>query len=240
VLIEYVEPKNAALQGVRELMSRNGVLETARDLIAPLKLPRPIRIESRDCDGEPNAWYSDATVTVCYEFVQEMTRSAHSPNRPAAISADHALIGPLLDVYLHEASHALFDLLEVPILGREEDAADQLAAYYILQLPPEKRRSLIIASAYFYASELNVRSARDLTRRRVEFGRHVAYADEHGTPAQRLYNLLCVAYGSDKELFKDVVAKGYLPESRSELCEDEYRQVERAFRGLIAPHLEPR
>ena len=47
-------------------------------------------------------------------------------------------------------------------------------------------------------------------------GRHITFVDEHGTPAQRLYNLLCIAYGSDKELFADVVEKGYLPKERAE------------------------
>ena len=53
-----------------------------------------------------------------------------------------------------------------------------------------------------------MRGARDLYKPRVKIGRHISFADEHGTPAQRLYNLLCVAYGSDKELFADVVEKG--------------------------------
>jgi hypothetical protein len=83
-----------------------------------------------------------------------------------------------------------------------------------------------------------VRSARDLKRPRIEFGRHTAHADEHGTPAQRLYNLLCMAYGSDKELFADVVSKGYLPESRAEICEGEYRQVQKAFEALIVAHID--
>src|SRR3712207_4067959 len=131
----------------------------------------------------------------------------------------------------------MFDLLKIPLLGREEDAADQLAAYYILQLPKERQRRLILGAAYAYASELRVRSARDLTRPKLEVSRHITFADEHGTPAQRLYNLLCVAYGSDKELFGDAVAKGFLPKERAEICEGEYRQIEFAYRMLIAPHV---
>ena len=131
----------------------------------------------------------------------------------------------------------MFDLLKIPLLGREEDAADQVAAYYVLQLPKEVRRRLILGAAHSYGSELKVRSARDLYRPRLEVGRHVIFSDEHGTSAQRLYNLLCLAYGSDKELFADVVQKGYLPEERAEICEDEYRQVDYAYRTLIAPHV---
>ncbi len=65
-----------------------------------------------------------------------------------------------------------------------------------------------------------------------------AFADEHGTPAQRFYNVLCIAYGADPKLFADVVEKGYLPKNRAEGCEDEYEQADKAFKRLIAPRVD--
>jgi hypothetical protein len=64
------------------------------------------------------------------------------------------------------------------------------------------------------------------------------FADEHGTPAQRFYNLLCIAYGADPSLFADLVDKEYLPKKRAEGCADEYRQVAAGFRTLIGPHMD--
>jgi Putative metallopeptidase len=40
------------------------------------------------------------------------------------------------------------------------------------------------------------------------------FADEHGAPAQRFFNVLCWSYGSDRRLFSEVVSKGYLPSER--------------------------
>jgi hypothetical protein len=48
-----------------------------------------------------------------------------------------------------------------------------------------------------------------------------------------LYNVLCIAYGADKQLFGDIVEKGYLPK---EDCKDEYQQVAYAYEKLIGPH----
>jgi hypothetical protein len=240
IAIEYVEPSDPAHRPLRDLLKDNQALERVREVLVAVRWPRTLRLELKGCDGEANAWYGDAAVTVCYEYLDDMWNSANSARRPAAISREDAFVGPMADVFLHEAAHALFALLNIPLLGREEDAADQLAAYYVLQFPREVKRGLIIGAAYAYASELKVRSARDLTRRRLEVGRHITYSDEHGTPAQRLYNLLCIAYGSDKELFADVVTKGFLPEERAEICEDEYRQIDHAYRSLIAPHLDSR
>jgi Putative metallopeptidase len=64
------------------------------------------------------------------------------------------------------------------------------------------------------------------------------FADEHGTPAQRFYNVLCLAYGADPKLFGDVVTKGFLPEDRAVICEREYAQVAHAFDTLIGPHID--
>ena len=64
------------------------------------------------------------------------------------------------------------------------------------------------------------------------------FAEEHPMPEQRAYNLLRMAYGGDKELFGDLVSKGYLPRERGESCIDDYEQVLDAFEFLIRPHVD--
>ena len=64
------------------------------------------------------------------------------------------------------------------------------------------------------------------------------YAGEHGTPAQRFFNVLCIAYGADTKLFADIVSGGYLPKTRAEYCEEEYEQVQDAFDLLVLPHID--
>jgi hypothetical protein len=240
VTIDYVLPTDPEHKPLYDLMREHKALERVQTLLAAVRWPRTLRLEVKGCDGESNAWYENGLVTVCYEYLGDLWRSANSSKRPAHIAREDAFIGPFIDVFLHEAGHAMFDLLKVPILGREEDAADQVAAYVVLQLPKEQKLRLILGNAYTYASELKVRSARDLSRRKLEVGRHIAFADEHGTPAQRLYNLLCVAYGSDPQLFVDVVEKGYLPKERAEGCVDEYKQIDFAYRKLISPNVDTR
>ena len=89
--------------------------------------------------------------------------------------------------------------------------------------------------SYAFASQLKIRRPRDLSRLRLQLARHVALASEHGTTAQRLYNVLCLAYGSDKGLFDDIVTKGFLPKERADICGEEYRQIDFAYHTLILP-----
>ena len=64
------------------------------------------------------------------------------------------------------------------------------------------------------------------------------FANVHSLSGQRFYNLVCIGYGADTEYFADVVKNGYLPESRAEGCGDEYKQVDYAYRKLIAPYVD--
>jgi hypothetical protein len=59
----------------------------------------------------------------------------------------------------------------------------------------------------------------------------------HSLPAQRLYNLLCLAYGFDSKTFAPVLDMGLLPRERAGSCEGEYRQVDYAVRTLILARL---
>ena len=65
-----------------------------------------------------------------------------------------------------------------------------------------------------------------------------AFSDVHGLPAQRFYNLLCMAYGANPEMFKDIVDDKYLPKERAANCAREFQQVRFAFQNLIVPHVD--
>jgi hypothetical protein len=186
-------------------------------------------MQTRGCDGVSNAWYDGESVTVCYEYLDDLWKNVPEKTTEAGITPIDALIGPFLDVFLHEAGHAMFDLLRVPLFGREEDAADQFSTFIMLRFDKAEARRLIVGSAYQYKGD--IKSA-NVTMALQKF------ADEHGTPSQRFYNLLCMAYGADEELFGDFVSKGYLPKDRAEGCEDEYIQVSNAFKRLIAPSVD--
>ena len=64
----------------------------------------------------------------------------------AGVTPVDAIVGPLFDTCLHEFAHALFELLRVPILGREDDAADEVPGYIMLQHGKDEARRLIGAS----------------------------------------------------------------------------------------------
>jgi len=227
--IEYVAPKLPEHQPVLELIKEHRTLEKIKQLLSPLRLPRRLLIKTKGCNGVSNAWYADGVVTVCYEYLDDVWKNVPEEITPAGVAPIDALIGPVMDVFLHEAGHAVFDLLEVPLFGREEAAADQFSVYIMLKMEKDEARRLIMGNAYQYHGDIESPIVSMPLKK---------FADVHGTPSQRFFNVLCLAYGADKELFADFVSSGILPKERAESCDDEYAQVEFAFDRLIAPSID--
>jgi len=101
----------------------------------------------------------------------------------------------------------------------------------MLKFEKSEARRLIMGSAYQYKKDLR---SPQITMRQHDF------ADAHGTPSQRFFNVLCIAYGADKNLFADFVSSGALPKDRAEYCEDEYRLLDHSMRVLLKRYVSPR
>jgi len=234
IQVEYQLPKNPAHQELYKLFKERTVLERVKKFLSPFRLPMPIMLVIKGCDGDASAAYGDGEIEFCYEFVADLLDKRPEETTPGGVEPMDAVIGPFLDTALHEFAHALFDLHFIPILGREEDAADQVAAYIYLQLTDDEVRRLVSGTVYNYLvvetmDEDSAQTAKEFLEDSTE---------THSLPAQRGYNLLCVAYGSKPKLFSDVVSKKYLPSERAEVCTEEYEQLQQAFEDLIEPHID--
>ncbi|MBV9240038.1 MAG: hypothetical protein JOZ94_29735 [Xanthobacteraceae bacterium] len=229
ILIEYVPPKNPDHQKIYETLKGREVLEKLQQIFSPFKLPIDVTLKTVGCDGVDNAWYQRPTMTICYEYLDNIAKTAPKETTAAGITPQDAMIGQLFYVVGHEMGHAMFDLLNVPLFGRPEDAADQFAAYLMLKLGKDQARRLIGGAAYTYKDYVEVKKVAVP---------QTAFADVHGAPMQRLYNMLCMAYGADPKDFGDLVEKGYLPQQRARSCHNEFGEVNFAFQQLIVPQLD--
>ena len=228
IRIVYGEPKNPDHRLIHERLQKRRVLEDFQDFLSPLKLPQPLTIKTEACNGVVNAYYSNGAVTICYEYIAWIHQVARKVTLSNEISLEDAVVGPFVDVLLHETAHAIFDLLKIPLFGREEDAADQLAAFILLQFGNDVARRTIVGAALLFRQ-----MAVDQQPGTAD------YAAVHGLPAQRFINVLCIAYGAQPKLFADYVKQGFLPVFRVGYCRWEYQQIAHAFRTLIGPHVDP-
>lgn len=229
IIVNYVFPTKPAHQRIYKLLKKRRTLERLKVFLSPFRLRWPLHIALAECDGEADALYGDDTITICYEYIEELRQNMPVETTAAGIEPIDTVAGPFMDTVLHEFAHALFDYLDVPVLGREEDAADQVGAYIYLQLGKDEARRLIMGTVYVYRLEVQDTDPPSMAE----------FADEHSTPEQRAFNLLCMAYGADPALFEDVVDIGWLPDERAAICEEEYELIALAYQALIGPHIDP-
>jgi hypothetical protein len=202
-------------------MRERKILEGAAEMLSAIKLPRTLTLKATSC-GESNAWYDSDTdvISFCYELVNDFIRAANRGGK-FNLTPEQAVIGPFLFIVLHETAHAVFAVLAVPVLGREEDAADQVAAYTATQFGGDFAERMLRAAAFMYDTDSARKPGED------------DFSDVHGLDRQRFYNVLCLAWGSDHKRYAFAKELGKLPDDRAEGCADEYHQVRYAVQTLI-------
>jgi hypothetical protein len=225
----YKEPINEKHRVIRQAMQERRILETVGALLNSFRLPRELTLEVRGCNGRETAWYGDDKAVFCYEYVELIQRHAPRIATPGGVQRADAIVGAIIDTLLHEAGHGIFDLLEIPVMGREEDAADFFSIYMMLQFRPDDARRLIEGIAFNMGSE----AREDFSERQPP----QKFAGPHAMNAQRHYNVLCLAYGHNPALFNDTVPAG-LPLRRAGFCADDWSMLRRAFNRLILPHVD--
>ena len=104
------------------------------------------------------------------------------------------VVGNTLFVMAHEMGHALISEMNMPVLGREEDAADSFAVVTALKMGSGfSERVLIEAGKGWVLS----------SKRDKKQGNALAFYDEHGLDLQRAYNVVCMMVGSDRKNSRD-------------------------------------
>ena len=230
VRYEYVKPTNSMQDDIHDRLEAMHILQRLSEFLRPLRLPRPLTLKVQGCDGRVNAYYWEDEVIVCYEYFDYLLKVAPQMATPEGLTRREALAGMTADVFLHETGHAVFDMLEVPFLGREEEAADQFSAYMILQLAKDSSRRLILGVAYLGSTQAQMEMS--TSYKLSQFG------DVHELPAQRYFNVLCMAYGEDPDSFGDAIKFWHLPQTRAKNCHYEYLRFQYAFNALINPYLD--
>jgi Putative metallopeptidase len=132
-----------------------------------------------------------------------------------------------LVLLLHEMGHAHISEMHLPVLGREEDAADTFAALTMLRMGTEfSQRELAEAAKGWFLND----------RRDQQTGEKPLFYDEHNLSQQRAYQLVCLMVGSDPVKFKGLADDSKMPESRQRTCKRDYAKAASAWAAVLAPY----
>lgn len=142
--------------------------------------------------------------------------------------ADLFILGNTLFILYHELGHALIDLLGLPVLGHEEDAADNLASIMMIPDQPDPvMDELIVAAADgWYLGDLWQQEAGNA---------EPSWWGEHSLDMQRFYSVVCLMYGSDPAGFAELADSVNLPSDRRTSCAGDYQQARAGWSRLLEP-----
>jgi Putative metallopeptidase len=157
-------------------------------------------------------------------------QSVSKAERQALLQRDNAvefIIGNMLFVALHEAGHIIISELGLPVLGRQEDAADEFAVVTLLKIGSAmSHRVLVEAAKGWFLSD----------RRDKQDGDKLVFYDEHGLDEQRAYQIVCLMVGSDPAKYKDLADETKLPADRQESCQNDYTDAATSWDAVLKPH----
>ena len=145
------------------------------------------------------------------------------PLRAGGDEIDRFTRSNLLATLYHEVGHALVDVLDLPLLGGEEDAADAAAIHLVEMLHPEiEARAIVQDVARLYAFEHRERPD--------AFPHHSRYS----TDLRRSWNAVCFFYGGDPGNRAGFARKMGLPDDRRGSCPEERERQKRAWDAVLA------
>ena len=228
VRVEYIPPADPLYAELSEEAQKEGFLELFADALnQAYAWPQDLTLSAAEC-GEANAFYfpTERQIVMCWELLIEALRVL----APLATTEDELAewaSGAYIFFFIHEIGHALIDVLELPTVGREEDAVDQVAALTLLD--PEAGQdgldAIDAAIGFFFVMGSQAEGLQDL-----------AFWDVHSLDLQRAYGMACLAYGYDPTFFAEYVGEfGFLPAERAQGCEREFARISASWETLLQP-----
>ncbi|MCJ7680765.1 MAG: DUF4344 domain-containing metallopeptidase [Candidatus Aminicenantes bacterium] len=219
-------PDNPDFQEIADFIEEGGRF---RELIDHLNenfaLPSDITIIFTEGDG-PYFDPENLEIIMNYDFLS-MLVSLLIENDYA--ETDEELEVALLDItefiFYHEVGHALIHILDIPVVGKEEDAVDSLSAL-IITIALEEPDILITAADFWWM----------MSEQNDEFD-DADFWDEHSLDIQRFYSIICWVYGSDPDKYADLIREEGFDEDRADRCIDEFQKLNDSWMTLLSPYL---
>lgn len=227
VEVVWEEPETEEDALGREILEASETEAVASALAEAFELPRPLLVRGVDGD-EGGPFYSpeDNSITLPYGFATLVLGVTESSDPEAGEEEIGERVGAVNSFVLaHEFAHALIADFNLPVLGKEEDAADSIATFVLLNVP-EGVAFASDAAAFWIAFS-----------GRQEPPQLADYADVHSLDLQRADSVLCWVAGSGEAAYEEVAELELLPPERLESCPSEYAQLVDSIEQELKPHL---
>jgi hypothetical protein len=231
ISVVYDQPSNSANAEAETVLKNGGTDALAKDFTDAFILPSNITIHAVNQFVGPNWDPSTSTITLSYQFVQyiaNVLRQSFPELRGNDFEFGKEIAAVDAFVATHELGHALIHVFGLPVLGKEEDAADSLAAVFLTRFVPKGDEYSFDAAKFFHGMSARQRKLAPSD-----------YWDVHSLDQQRSYEIVCWVAGSNQQDYQRVAQLGILGAARLQTCPAEYQQKLQSWTELLRPHFRP-
>lgn len=125
----------------------------------------------------------------------------------------------ILHIIAHETGHAVLREFDLPILGPEEDIAEDFATAFVYLTLPDQAEAIIEARAAQHRAD----------------GETPGPFSEYRADAQRAGRMICLLYGFDPDRFAGLADRQAMDADARSTCADMAPEVLRSWRRTLAP-----
>jgi hypothetical protein len=224
-LVWYAKPRNADERVLVGLVKASRLGDVMAGLSKSLIIPRNVTIAVKG--GQAGPYYNPKThiIVLNHPFL-ELGIKVYTAEYPKITEYElgKALASLEYFVLFHEIGHALVDLWQIPVLGREEDAVDGFSTIFMTEYVPDGGQIALWGADFFDY----------LGRHEGRFGRN-DFANEHSLDPQRAYSIACWVYGSNPKKYRGLA--DVIPKERLVRCPTEYLKLRKAWFQFLRPHI---
>jgi hypothetical protein len=188
------------------------------------RLPTDVTITLASC-GRIDAFYSPGQqrIYLCDELLTHFAQVFAPPEGSATAVRDVTLF-----TFLHIVGHALIQVLDLPVTGSDEEAADEVGAVFLVVGEAEDEQAVLAGSRVLFQHS-----------RLLEPAQTVPFWALHPWTVQRYVHLRCLLYGSNPTRHAALLDDGGLSAALAEQCPETWQRQEQHWHTLLASHLRP-
>jgi len=227
VRVIYEKPINKSDTTIEKELRISGVVEDVAGFInEKYQLSTPLIFKFGSQDGP---LYDPAIneILIPYDFVREVRNRFKKDNySETGVSSLDATMDSIMHTLFHEFAHALIYTYKLPVIGKEEDAADGLASVLLIEFF-ENGAEIAISAANLF----------ELENEDIEVLREEDFWGEHSLDIQRFYSTLCHIYGSDPRKYALLKKDAGFSEDKADICIEDYERLSTTWLELLSPYL---
>lgn len=222
VYLEIEKAKTPETQKYQKYLQESKAFDPIiEDINNSFAFPYDITVIFKNCD-ESNAFYYEDTksITMCYELMEDVN-NIYADSWLTWDDLEAVVFNNMLATLFHELWHAFIDIYKLPITWREEDVADQISTYILLETYDGWATAVLDAAEEYYVNH---------DKNPVEWK---GFADVHTSDLARYYNLVCRVYGSDESQFSGLLEDTWITDDRASWCAEEYNKFKKSLNMLL-------